>query len=306
MKLYFYSISFFLSLFLLSCKNTSHQDATKKYQFALHLSAGAKYYFNINTETVSRVLVAGKDMETNSQSEIGLIYEVVGSSPDSIQVKITYDQLKFAIKGKDGQKEIDAANSGHSFDDMEKQLAAIKGASVYVVLNKKGEVLEVTGNKEIADKLVTTLHVTNPASESRLREQFKKFIGDDFIRNNLSSQFSLFPDTAVVVGDSWILKNKLSSDVEVDASSTCTFDDLDGKLATVTSAAQINTDDKLTITGTEVPASIKGSQKGKFITDIGTGLLMEAKTTIALEGSVQSMGKDYPLSIKITKLITSK
>jgi hypothetical protein len=294
-----------LSLFLFSCKNTT-RDSSKKYQFNLNPPTGAKYYFNINTETISHVSVNGREIETNNQSEVGLIYEVVKSSPDSIQIKITYDQLKFSLKNKDGEKEIDAANSGHSFDNQEKQLAAIKGASMNLILNKKGNVLLVAGGNEIADKLIATLNATSPASQARVREQFNKFIGEDFVKNNLASQFKLFPDTAVAVGDTWKQENTLSTEIEVKASTNFVFDDLDGNIATVKSTAIINTDNKTTIMGNEVEANIKGNQESEFETDIATGLLMKAETSTSIDGSMQMMGKDIPLSIKITKHIDGK
>lgn len=306
MKLLLYSASLCVSISLLSCKNTGPRDASKKYHFNLNLSTGSKYYFNINTETVSKVSAMGKDVETNNQSEVGLIYEVVNSTPDSIQIKITYDQLKFSLKSKEGEKEIDAANSGHSFDNMEKQLAAVKGSSLNVTLNKKGEVLQVSGGNEITDKLIATLNATNPASQARVREQFNKFLGEDFVKNNLASQFKLFPDSAVAVGNTWKQENTLSMEIGAKASSTFTFDDLDGNIASVKSTAVINTDNKTTIMGNEVEANMKGSQEGQFETDTATGLLMKSETTTAIDGSMQMMGKDIPLSIKITKHIKGK
>lgn len=296
----------FLFLFFLCCKNPTHPDPSKKYHFNLNPPTGAKYYFNINTETVSKVSVMGKDVETNNKSDVGLIYEVLSSTPDSIQIKITYDQLKFSLKSKEGEKEIDAANSGHSFDNLEKQLAAVKGASMNITLNKKGEVLQISGSNEITDRLIATLNATNPASQAKVREQFSKFIGEDFVKNNLASQFKLFPDTAVAVGNTWKLENTLSTEIGAKASSTFTFDELNGNIAAVKSTAIIDTDDKTTIMGNEVAANMKGNQEGQFETDTATGLLMKSETATAIDGSMQMMGKDIPLSIKITKHIEGK
>lgn len=231
---------------------------------------------------------------------------MVNSTPDSIQIKVTYDQLKFSLKNKEGEKEIDAANSGHSFDNLEKQLAAIKGASMNITLNKKGDVLQVVGSKEIADKLIATLHATNPASQARVREQFNKFIGEDFVKNNLATQFKLFPDSTVAVGNTWEIKNIISAEIGVNAVTKYVFDDMDGSSATVTGSAEINTDNNATIMGNEVVTNMKGNQEGRFETDTATGLLMKGETTTSMEGSFQMMGKDIPVSIKIKKHITGK
>lgn len=292
--------------FLFSCKNTIHHSPNNKYQFALHLTTGAKYYFNINTETVSKVSVNGKDVETNNKSEAGLIYEVVNSTPDSIQIKLTYDQMKFALKNKAGEKEIDAANAGHSFDDLEKQLAAVKGASMNITLNKKGDILQVTGGNEIIDKLMAATNTRDKAIQVRSREGLNKLIGDDFVRNNLARPFKLFPDTTVSVGDTWKMKNMLPSEIKTDALTTCTLDDIAGNLAKVDAVSEINTNDKTTVMGSEVAANTKGTQEGHFETDITTGLMMNGTSITSMEGSFQLMGRVIPLDLKITKTITGK
>jgi hypothetical protein len=58
--------------------------------------------------------------------------------------------------------------------------------------------------------------------------------------------------------------------------------------------------------GNEVTASMKGNNEGRFETDTNTGLLMKGETITSMEGSFQMMGKDIPVSIKITKHITGK
>ena len=52
----------FLYLLIVSCKNSSHHNSPsdKKYQFGLHLTAGEKYYYNINTETETKLEVNKK------------------------------------------------------------------------------------------------------------------------------------------------------------------------------------------------------------------------------------------------------
>jgi hypothetical protein len=90
----------------------------------------------------------GKEMETINQSEIGLIYEVVSSTADSILINVTYDKLHLGIKNKAGEQEINTDNADHSFDKMEKQLGAVKGSSMKIVLNSKGDILRVEGARE--------------------------------------------------------------------------------------------------------------------------------------------------------------
>ncbi|OQP44842.1 hypothetical protein A4H97_10810 [Niastella yeongjuensis] len=295
-----------ISPFLFSCKSSSYHTDGKKYKFGLYLITGDKYYFNIITETSTKVSVMNKDMESNNHSEVGLIYEVVNSTSDSIQIKLTYDNLKFSLKNKDGEKEIDAANSGHTLNDQEKQLATVKGASMNITFNKKGDVLHITGGKENVDKLIATLNATSSTNQDQIREQFSKFIGDDFIRNYLGREFKLFPDTAVSVGDTWQMKSSLPAEINTDAVSKFTLDDFSDNLVLVESAAEINTDNKTSVMGNEVVMNMKGKQEGHFETDIVTGLLINGQSATSIEGNFQVMGKEVPVSIKVTKHISGK
>ena len=308
MKILFFSSSLCLVTFLFSCKNTGrHSQSGKKYQFGLHLTTGAKYYFNINGETVSKVSVRDKEVESTNQTDVGLIYEVVSSTADSIQIKLTYDQLHFKLKNKDGEKEIDAANSGHTLDNLENQLAAIKGSTMNITLNKRGEILNITGGKEIADKLLATMNVQDATSQAQIRGQFSKFIGDDFVKDNLASQFKLFPDSAVAVGDTWQMKSMLPAGIQGDAETKYTFDDLSDKQATIVSVSEINNPDgKMSLMGTDVTMNTTGKQEGHFETDVTTGLLMNSQSTTTMEGNFQVMGKEIPVSIKVTRHITGK
>lgn len=305
MRIPFYSPFLCFSLVIFSCKNIDHHDNSKKYHFDLHVSTGARYYFNINTETATKVSVMGKDMESVNESEIGLIYEVVNSTADSILVKVTYDKLHLGVKNKAGEQEINTDNAGHSFDKMEKQLGAVKGSSMNIVLNSKGDILRVEGGKEIADKLLSTTTL-DAATQNRNRELLDKFIGDEFVKNNLAREFKLFPDSAVAVGDTWQMKSILPAELKADAVTKFTFEDLTNKLATVKSAAEINTDSKTSVMGNEVTMNTKGKQEGHFETDALTGLLMNGQSTTTMEGNFLVMGKDVPVSIKVTKHITGK
>jgi hypothetical protein len=58
--------------------------------------------------------------------------------------------------------------------------------------------------------------------------------------------------------------------------------------------------------GNEVVMNTKGKQEGHFEMDIVTGLLANGQSTTSMEGNFQVMGKDIPVSIKVTKHITGK
>jgi len=304
-----WSLCFVVGLLpVFSCKThkRSTQTSDKKFQFLLHFLPGAKYYYTIGTETGTSVLLNNKKLETSNQSEMGLVYEVINTKSDSIFVKITYDQLHINVKNKNGEQDLNTSNAAQSLNPLEKALGAIKGASMNMVLSSKGDVLQITGAKEIADKLLTGLNTQDAYVKEMMQQQMGKLIGDDFIKNNLAHEFKLFPDTAVYVGDSWRRKNVESGIMQFDAPTTYTFTAVKGNTAEVETESEFSNNNTTTVMGIQTVAKMEGKQEGHFETDTQTGLLMKGKSEASLEGTMQVMGRDVPVKIKISKSITAK
>jgi len=305
-----WSLCFVLGLLsVFSCKNNKHNtqvSTDKKFRILLHFSPGAKYYYTIRTETETSVLLNNKKLETSNQSEMGLVYEVMNTKSDSIFVKITYDQLHINVKNKNGEQDLNTSNAAQSLNPLEKALGAIKGASMNMVLSTQGDVLHITGAKEIADKLLTGLNTQDAYVKEMMQQQIGKLIGDDFIKNNLAHEFKLFPDTAVYVGDSWSRKNVESGIMQFDAPTTYRFTAVKGNTAEVETESEISNNNTTIVMGIQTVAKMEGKQGGYFETDTQTGLLMNGKSQASLEGTMQVMGRDVPVKIKISKVITAK
>jgi hypothetical protein len=294
--------------FLFSCKNSGHHNAPsdKKYQFGLHLTTGEKYYYNITSETVTKLEVNNKKVDNNKSSEIGLIYEVLKDSADTIRVKITYDDLRINVKNNNSEKELDASNGPGSLNPGEKIFSTLKGTSIMISLNKKGDIIQVTGNQEIVDKMLSAIDARDANSKKMVQEQLSNFIGEDFIKNNLGQALKLFPDTAVYVGDSWSRKNVISADLKSDALINYTLTSVKNNIAEIESESEISSNSTSAMMGIEALARLEGKQEGRFEADTRSGLLLTGQSTTSMDGTIQMMGKEIPVTIKITKHITGK
>jgi hypothetical protein len=308
MKILFWISFLCLSPFLFSCKNSDqhHAPSDKKYQFGLHLTAGEKYYYNINTETQTKLEVNSKKVDNNKSSEIGLIYEVLKDSADTVLVKITYDQLRINVKNNNNEKELDASNGQGSLNPGEKIFSTLKGSSIMVALNKKGDVLQVTGSQEIVDKLLVAMNTRDVNTKKMLQEQLSNFIGEEFIKNNLGQSLKLFPDTAVYIGDTWSRKNVISADLHSEALINYTLTSVKNNMAEVQTGSEISNNSNTNVMGIYAATKIEGKQEGRFEADINTGLLLTGQSTTSMDGTIQTMGKEIPITIKITKHITGK
>ena len=144
-------------------------------------------------------------------------------------------------------------------------------------------------------------------SKKMVQEQLSNFIGEDFKKKNyLGQALKLFPDTAVYVGDTWSRKNVISADLKSDALITYTLASVKNNTAEVEAESEINSNSTTNVMGIDAATKIEGKQESHFEADTNTGLLLAGQSTTSMDGTIQMMGKEIPITIKITKHITGK
>ena len=300
-------VSLLYGLFAFSCRNAlphHRTESDKSYRTGLNVAAGNEYSYIISNETETRLELNAKKVETTKKSTTTFLYKFLQDSVGTHLLKVTYDKLHITIKNDESEQESDASNP-NPFDPIGKLLASIKGSSVFITLNSKGDILSITGDKEIADKILSSMNTMDAKTREAVQQQLSKLAGEDFIKNNLAPGFKLFPDSAVYVGDSWTRKSPISSDIKLDGVTTYTLRSVEDNVAKVETTSEINnTGNTVKIMGYDVSANVKGSQKGEFTADMQTGLVTHGLSTLSVEGTIQVLGKEVPATIKVTREIT--
>ncbi len=307
-------VSIILSLTCLivsSCSNGNRQGdgASEKLQPGLHLQAGEKYYYTIINETNTALEVNDQKIKTKKVIEIGIIYNTAKDSAGNILLKLTYDKFHVVLKDKDGEEQVmDAANADVSENLMDKLLKNIKGNSLEITINNKGEILKITGTKEINDKLMQQLSTFDVNEKKQIASQLSQLTGDEFIKNNFQPNFKLFPDTVIYKGESWQRKNVQSGDLPFEADTKYTLNDIDNNIAEISSESKIkNTaDSHSNLLGTEAQINITGKQTGIFKSDLHTGMLLKAKTNTQIEGTITVINHEVPVTVEIKKEISTR
>lgn len=295
-------------LFLSSCQDVARQqeEYAEKYQFSLHLQKGSKYYYTLISDTKTQLETNDKKAETGNRAEIGLVYEVADDSSGFVSLKLTYDKLRIVLTSADGEEqEYDADDSIYINDPVIKMLKGIKGSVLMLNLNSKGDVLTVEGNNEIYQKVMAGLLVRDETSKKQLQEQLSKLAGVNFVKGNLEPGFQLFPDTTLHKGDKW--KNKLSQEADINFEGLAEYEltSVKNNIATVKEKSAIANDKKMTavIMGYRVSTAMKGKQDGLYKIDTQTGMIISGDSDALMEGAIQVMGQEIPVTVKINKLI---
>lgn len=306
-----HAIILLLIIIVSSCTEKEKQSEAKgfqtKYLLALHVNAGVKYYYTIDNYTETELKVNGKKVTTKNTTTTGLVYEILNDSTKGYLLKMTYDSLRMIAKNGAEETSLDAANGAYSLNPPERLLAGLKGSSLLVHINIKGEVISVDGYKAIADKLLANVKNTSEMEKRQLQTQLYDMLGEDFVKNNLEESLNLFPDAALYIGDSWIKKTSQTSPFIIDLTNNYSLEDVnDGKIRIKSLCNIAANNSAINFMNANAKADLKGEGDGKYLFDEQTGMLLNEEFDFDIEGMVQLMGQDVPISMKITRNISSR
>jgi hypothetical protein len=292
--------------------NHTGSSATKTgqvtpYKFALRLKQGARYYYSLTNETVTKLEVNDKKITTGNTATMGILYEVINVGADTTIVKLTYDKLHIVLKNDDGKEVIDADKSGEDASTMDGVMISIKGSSLTITLLKNGTIVKVDGIEEINSKVLSSLQYLDDNTKKQVSIQLSKMVGVDFVKNNIGQAVNFYPDSAISSGASWVRKSKQPGEINFDAITTYNLIDMEDGKAYIKSNSTINNSNaSMDVAGQKVNAAIKGNSKGSYEADLATGMFTSSESNTSLDGTIQVLMKLIPVSITIKKELSIK
>ncbi len=285
-------------------KINNEPGANNKYYSRLRLKKGDKYYYTLKAGIETNLEINEKEIETNNESEIGLIYEVVQDSANTFLLKITYDKLRLHLSKTDTEdQDFDADNAAETQDLMDKLLSDIKGSNLMILLSNNGDVLKAAGSQEIMDKIMKPMAMENQEAKKKVGDFVTKLTGLSFIEENMKEGFKVLPSGGVREGESWKNKTTQSAELKFDVSSTYTLSSLDDGIAQITVKGVIDNlkDAKTKFMGYDVTTNLSGTHSGEFEANVRSGLVMYTKSKTSISGDLQLLGRNVPVTIKVKK-----
>lgn len=157
-------------------------------------------------------------------------------------------------------------------------------------LNKPEEVLI---DKNTGDATIVTPKEKKKSDEDGIpMEGLMNMVGDNSADAMVSAAFELIPQ-GKKVGDKW---SDSSSSKEGKVVRNYTLKSIDGNIATVGLDAKITANTKIDFQEMEMELKSTTVTTGEFTTDIITGKVKKKTTNSNIEGSVQLMGQDVPIT----------
>lgn len=266
-----------------------------------------QYYVDINTETTIQFSVNDNEVRRVSSARFGLIYEFLkdtGLQPKEQLLKITYD--KFVINSDNNGKitEINSENGSNTFNKTEKIFSAIKGSSVWVVLDSAGKFKSIKGSEQIFDKIATRLSELDISNKKFVEGQLKNILGEKFVKSNIETGFKFLPDSSMHIGDSWSKDEIQESEIPYQLHSIYTLNNAKDNIVFIDMESDIHPKENVesdNILGVNIARDITGKQTGTYKVNIKTGLLQEAHQKARIKGALHVQGRDIPIQIEIKR-----
>jgi hypothetical protein len=296
-----------LAYALPACQS-SDRSSSKAVAFSpkLKLTPGQRFDYSITHQVVTKAEIEGREMVTDNRIELGLLYEMISDTAGQVVMKLTYNNLKVRLKDHETEEVYDASNS-RSEVPVEKILSQIRGSSVLVYLSSRGEVIKIEGVSEISKGILASFNATDAQSQQQLKQHLSKLVGETFVRENLQSAFAIAKDTLIQPGSTWTASTTTTSDIRYDASTTYKLISVTNNVATIEAMSEIkNVTAATAITGYDTQQELKGKEEGTFKTDIVSGMIMSGDSDAMIEGKLNVMERQVPLTIEITRKIRAK
>ncbi len=131
--------------------------------------------------------------------------EVLESEKDVKTIKVTYKKIEMTADMGGQQLEFNSEKKVDAMDFMQlpsRMFGIIKGKSFTMQVNDKGEIVSVTGFDKILEAVLTEGNLP-PQLKPMMEQTFKKEFGDEKVKEMFSQWFSVYPNKAIKIGDSW-------------------------------------------------------------------------------------------------------
>lgn len=284
-----------------SSRHYADGNENKVYKLVLRPKAGTQFYYDVNNESELQIRLNGRDIDNLSRSHVGVLYTFNRDTAGNLQFDMHYDKVQLYTRNDGTETDLDAAKASTSDDPTEKALGALLSSNVVATVSPAGEVRSVTGYREMTDKIMASFSQFDQGVRTATRSRIEQMIDNSIVRKNMDQLFHIFPDSAVHIGDKWKLGSQQRLDLNLSAESIFTLKDIDDGTARLSSEGKLSGDSaSMQLMGYTVTPNLRGTQEGEYEMDTHTGMLLRAEIHEKVEGSIQMMGFDVPLTFEVT------
>ena len=267
-----------------ACKTTSN-SASKPLSF--NLGTGKSYDYDMQFEMDQSMMAQNSKMKFNTLYSV----DVVNDSAGIKTLRGTYRNFRMNADIMGMKMDIDTDRPDTSKPSPENPMgmmsrifSMIKGTSFTMKIDKKGNVLAVSGAEKFRDMFVSFADSMGMEEKemNSVKESFSEQFNEEAVKSQFSQVFTIFPDKEVKEGDSWEIVTK--GDIKMPTTNTTkyTVKEIEGDMITLVAKTKIE--------GTENKEfQIEGEQEGNLIVDSRSGLVIRSEYNQNLYVKAQGM-----------------
>jgi hypothetical protein len=245
------------------------------------LSPGERFDVEVEQQTTSEVKTFGRQATTEIRLGMSLAWEVTGAGDDRFALRQSLRRLQFRMESPtSGRVVYDSAERAQPIGqarEIAQAVAPLLEAELEIVMNDRGDVLEVKPIGEAAQRLFAADGVAAADTGSQP-------LSRQTVQQLLRQPLAILPDKPVNPGDKWERENELTTALGT-ATQTTTYT-FAGLAEEDEDAARIEVQSKLAITmppaGERRLDLKRHKQEGTILFSLAKGRLLEAEQTQTL------------------------
>ena len=300
----FSALIFTCFILLLGCGNnpTSGGNAiTLKF----NLTKGSKYNYNIQMNMHVSESVMGNNVNVENKMGMGYTFEVINDSAGWKTLTSTISRISMDVNA--GAQSIKFDTDSATTDTagaagmMSKIFGAMKGGQFSFTMNDKGRVGEVSGMKEMMQRMMGSINVPN--AEMIMQSIGKSFDEANF-KQNIEQSFGTYPDKPVKPGDTWTrTQTIISNGLPIKSENTYTLNSVTGDNANVKVSSKLSAGADSSAAGIK---GMDGTTTGEMSYNIPLGVPTSGKLNMKLNMKVSAQGQEIPVNMDMKMIITGK
>lgn len=278
-------------------KNENYLKEGPAFNVLLNPVPGSVYRYKVNNKTDVEATVNEQEVVSKNHSDMLISYTVAKDSAGDLALSMQYEKIKLHIQKDKEETELDADNASFSVNMLEKMLGGLKESKFDIYLKPNGMVKNIHGFSEAGDRVFRQLQFKNIEETRIARELWDKTIEANMVRQNINQFFRIFPDSSVHLREKWTITQAEQGEFKLKTATTYFVTAITEDKIFIESVAVISSGNEQAGTAGNT-ADIKGEQNGEYVLELKTGMLLSAKLSSDLSGTIKMQGIEAPLKIK--------
>jgi hypothetical protein len=257
------------------------------YSLQFNPKEGDKYDATTTTKSTIVQSMMGQDMTIVMNMNANMLYEIAKANGNSV-LNWTYQKL-----GSNMEMMGQSFNMSSEENNPESRtFKALKGAKFSIVMNNKGEVLDIKGIDDMNNRL------SDFSDEEK--EAVSAFINPEALKGSVEMEHKIFPPNAVKIGDTWTGTSEMKTLYTLKLNNTYKLVKVENGSAFIELVSKVSTGGAQTMTmqGMEADITLDGDMKASLQMDIATGMVTNYDVTQNVKGQVEVQGMEIPMSVK--------